>query len=730
MLRSGHWATIRVTMVSFEISFVRAGAFSIEVSGANHNQMKKESKFIVCSIAMLAILLHAFETMAQCGAGEVEITLECSTDNWGYEAYFELVPQGNGCGNGTIYAGGNTAQLDCNSGGAPYTGTAGNGFGNNTVVSVDNICVSEDMQLDLEYIDDYGDGGLEIQIFVDGYVVGTMQGTGTGNTYSFTASLPAARDMRVDEIRSPYSYVQPGSNTIAALFTNVGIDPITDMIVNYQVDNGPVEFFQLNGLFIPNFDSHLVEHVTPWDATLGGHTVKVWASDLNGNSDMNPDNDLLEIEVEVGPGIPNILDGYLGLPAYDFQEHGSSSDGLDGPTDLDFFPVLSKNELWVVNEKTEANGGSTTTYFNVGTQDQTHVTREDANNWHFMSLPTGIAFGENENFGTSPGVFDANHNGGTPFTGPSLWSSDTAVYARPSGGNGSHLDMLHESPECQGIAHETGNVYWVFDGYGNDIVRYDFVEDHGPGHDFHGDALIHRYSDDPVAKDPQGKVVSHLVIDKDSDWLYVVDNGNQRIFRIDITTGNFGGTPPFVGGEPVSEYRYITGYTQEDVVTSGLVRPAGIDLVEDRMIVSDYETSEIIIYDISSMPATELGRINTGATGIMGVKIGPEGRIWYVDYDAEKLYRIEGAGVGLEEQAQLKANVFPNPSNDSNVILSTQELGVVDVRILDMKGKVIYSEQFSQRTELNLDLNSGIYVVEMTQQKTGLSSAKRLVITN
>lgn len=666
-------------------------------------------------VATIIYTLSAGIAAAQCAAGEVEISIQFATDNWGYEAYWELVPQGNGCGNGTIISGGNTAQLNCNSGGAPYTATAGNGLPSNQTTTIDGICVTEGMALDLIYVDDYGDGGLEAQIFVDGFQVGTMEGNGNGNTFSFTANLPPAFDLTTEEIRAPFSYLQPGAITIKALFTNLGATAITDLVFNYQIDNGTVHTASLGGLFIPNFESYLAEHSTTWNASNGIHTVKVWASDLNGNADMNAANDIKEITVEVGPGTPDILESYIGLSTYDIQEQGSASDGLDKPTDLDFFPVLTRKELWVINKKTEANGGSTTTYYNAGEGNMTSETREDGNNWHFMSLPTGIAFGENENFGNSPGVFDANHDGGTPFTGPSLWSSDPAIYAQPSGGNGSHLDMLHESPECQGIAHEKDNVYWVFDGYSNDIVRYDFAEDHGPGHDFHGDAIVHRYADDAVSPDPQGKIVSHVVMDKSSGWLYVVDHGNQRVIRIDINSGSLGGTPSYIGGEPIAVYRYMTGYTQEDVVTTGLVKPAGIDIVANKMIVSDYETGEVIIYDISQMPATELGRIPTGANGIMGVKIGPEGRIWFVDYDANKLYRIEGFGVNVQESEIMESKLYPNPSNGGQFSISLQEWKGAVVEVSDVTGKVIFTEIMqSSVARINADLRSGAYVVKVS----------------
>ena len=56
-----------------------------------------------------------------------------------------------------------------------------------------------------------------------------------------------------------------------------------------------------------------------------------------------------------------------------------------------------------------------------------------------------------------------------------------------------HVDMLHESPLCMGIAHDDGavtdvagmgtyrNVYWAFGGGHRQLVRYDFESDHGPG---------------------------------------------------------------------------------------------------------------------------------------------------------------------------------------------------------------------------------------------------------
>ena len=53
-----------------------------------------------------------------------------------------------------------------------------------------------------------------------------------------------------------------------------------------------------------------------------------------------------------------------------------------------------------------------------------------------------------------------------PYAGPVLWSSNPEIFGvEPKAGqNGTHLDMLHETPYCMGIAHEAANIYWAFNG--------------------------------------------------------------------------------------------------------------------------------------------------------------------------------------------------------------------------------------------------------------------------
>lgn len=650
------------------------------------------------------------------------VTMVVNTDAYGYEGYWEIVPTGNPCGTGTIASGGNAA-VGCNGAGAQAQ-TPG-GYGNDLTVNEGPWILTTGAQYDLVYTDDWGDGGFSFDIIINGFQSVSFDGVGLGATFTFTVENPPAYDLSVFG-SNLYSYVTTGTFDIDAHVFNGGTTTITSYDLNYMVDGGTVNIHPVTTSLL-NFQTEDVIHSIPLTiASNGVYEIKIWATNLNGgNADLNNSNDTLTKLIEAGPGRPNYIDGYVNTTVT-IDQVANSSNQINSPTDLDFHPVLTNNELWVINKDNETSGGSTVTIYDAGDAGQTSLWKRDGNAWHFMSLPTGIAFSQNGNWANSPGVFDANHNGGAAFTGPALWSSDMSLYAQPSGGNGSHLDMLHVSPNSQGIAAEVDNVFWVFDGYTDDIVRYDFVEDHGPGNSFHGDAIIRRYSDDAVFMDPSEEAVSHLVLDDAQQWLYVVDNGNQRVIRIDITTGsNVGGTPNYPGNEPVAEYSEYTGYTQENVVT-GLSRPAGIDIIDNRMIVSEYQSGEIIIYDISTMPAVELERISTGLNSVQGIKIGPSGRIWFVDQNSNGVYKLETGNLNVTELA-LDFSIYPNPASEEiNIFANIPFNGKVEV--LDITGKVVHEEMISgQAVLINLNATPGIYFVNLINNNFK-SETKRIII--
>lgn len=321
-----------------------------------------------------------------------------------------------------------------------------------------------------------------------------------------------------------------------------------------------------------------------------------------------------------------------------FSVIGSAANGISQPQDLDFNQTRA-NELWIINKGTENSGGSTVMFSNVGSSQQTFDYRKDGNAWHFMALPSALSFNNAGNWATSSNIFDANHRSDT-FTGPTLWSGDLNIYAKDPGPgkNGSHLDMLHGSPFSMGIESEINNVFWVFDGYNNHIVRYDFAADHGPGNDDHSDGKIHRYSQVKVLRNPE--VPSHLVLDKEKKWLYCIDGGNRRVLRMNIKTGRKLKDLPMIN-EDLAEHFEMTDVVWEEFLPAsfGLKQPCGIDIKDNRLFISDFETGEIICLDINSKK--ELGRIQTGNKGITGIKIGNDNKLWFVNSIYNQLVRID-----------------------------------------------------------------------------------------
>ena len=495
--------------------------------------------------------------------------------------------------------------------------------------------------------------------------------------------------------------------TIGGTILNNGVTTIESLEITYSPSGGTPVVETLSGLNIEGFENYIFSLPTVWTpGTEGVFNVDVEITAVNGMVDEDAANNALDFETEIFPKVitPNIIDGYLNtIPVVSTVSTGS--DNLNKPTDLDFFPILAKNELWVINQRIEADGGSTSTFYNVGEPDQTSLHRIDGNSWHFMSLPTAIAFSDNGNFGSSAGVQDANHGGGT-FTGPTLWSSDPDIYAQPSGGNGSHLDMLHGSPYSMGIASESENAFWVFDGWNNEIVRYDFVEDHGPGADDHSDGIVRRYKDFSVERD--GNIPSHLVLDKATGWLYIVDNGNDRVLRLDINSGNIGGALPEIN-EALAEHSSVVNTTWEVIIDSGLDRPCGIEIIENRLMVSDYATGEIVIYDIDNSFA-ELGRIETGEPGITGIKVGPDGNIWYTNRTNNSLNKVEaGAPVSINSvENNFSITLSPNPTTDIlNIKLDIPTFNDdLDFQLIDLAGKAILSGKIQGKTH---ELNLGLY---------------------
>ncbi len=629
--------------------------------------MNRLSAYVLLCIG----LLNLNSLYAQCPANQDSVTITIQTENHAFGIYWQLLPDSNACGVNPLFTGGNLAQMNCNSAGLNVT-TAGNGYAGFSTYIEGPWCLDRDSIYSIRYIEDRGGYNNTFTVNINGYPVYSFVTSTIQHLFTFTITPPLAYNVGMKSLNLT-SYMTPAAHDISGSFFNYSANTITSIELSYSI-NGAAPVTQLiSGLNIPPFTIYNFIHPVQWTPVANGnYDFYVWCNTLNGNTDMDHSNDSIHKVVVVGNAIPNIIDHYLtSLVSYTII--GDATDQVYFPSDLDFHTILSKNELWVLNMGDSVTNGSTVTFYNAGdTNNQISLWRQDPNANHFFTMPAAMAFNDNTNFGVTDAVLDASHNSGH-FAGPTLWSSDSLVYALPGPGPlGSHLDMLHQSPFAMGIAADHDNVFWVYDGYNQRITYYDFAQDHGPGFDDHSDGIVRRY-DDVVLNRINDIIPNHMVLDDSTGWLYVVDNGNQRVVRMDINTGTATGTfPPYQ--EPLAEHTIYSGATWNNYITSGLVQPAGIDIVGNRMIVSDYSNGDIIIYDKTGSTGVELGRINTNAPGVAGVRIGPDGKIWYVNQLLNTVVRVDTSiSINLHEvTSAADFNIYPNPADKEFTVYSSQ----------------------------------------------------------
>ena len=331
-----------------------------------------------------------------------------------------------------------------------------------------------------------------------------------------------------------------------------------------------------------------------------------------------------------------------------------SSDGNRRPQDL-AFDRQDDSVLWVVNRTED----SVTIHRGVGTGDVDVEKIIDPYALHFMEKVSSIAWGKGDTFATCQDSLNTYNGDGAPneFMGPTLWSADPDIFGHTNPeavealteqfnsaapvNLGSHLDMLHESPQCMGIAWEEENVYWVFDGYHERIVSYDFAVDHGPGWDDHSDGIVRRHMEADVER--EDGIVSHLVMDHATKLLYVADTGNNRIMVLDTTTGRDGrdlGSQDcsFATGECV-DHRTKVNSTWTELVDGSLhemASPAGIELFDGVLYVTDAGNGFLYAFDLEG---NELDRAYTGIQdrGLQGVTARNAEELYLVDSKSNEI---------------------------------------------------------------------------------------------
>jgi sugar lactone lactonase YvrE len=339
--------------------------------------------------------------------------------------------------------------------------------------------------------------------------------------------------------------------------------------------------------------------------------------------------------------------GSQDLAMVEIEVLATAADGLSTPSDLAFNP-RSPFELWVTNLTDDS------------------ITRLDgddySNAWtsggfgqeHFLHEPMSLAFSDFGNFATIHDTDDLTQGTCTPkdFMGPTLWDDSD----RFDGAHAGHLDMLHNSPLGGGIAWESANVYWVFDGWNSSLTRYDFKDDHGYGGSYHGDAVVRRYVEGSVSR-VEG-TPSHLDYDPATRLLYAADTANGRIAVLDTTQGTDGGFvgPDYDGADQQrvnggvldglidgsSVEVLLTDKGEPTIPSTTLVAPAGLELADGLLWVTDSATSRILAFELDGTLVDWI-EMDLPAGSLGGLDIDEEGRIVVVDMIAEEVLRISPA---------------------------------------------------------------------------------------
>ena len=129
---------------------------------------------------------------------------------------------------------------------------------------------------------------------------------GVGGPYvpieaNITCVTPSALDMEgVSMTTATTIILANGPVTISGKLQNMGTTTVTSMDVNYTIDGGATVTESLSGLNLATGDYYDFNHGTTWSPSAAGvYDIAVWATNINGASDMNTANDMVSGQVTV-----------------------------------------------------------------------------------------------------------------------------------------------------------------------------------------------------------------------------------------------------------------------------------------------------------------------------------------------------------------------------------------------------------------------------------------------
>ncbi|MFA7272665.1 MAG: T9SS type A sorting domain-containing protein [Crocinitomicaceae bacterium] len=275
--------------------------------------MKKLYSFFIFSFGF------GLTSLAQCAPGEVDVTVDVITDSWGYECYWDLTPAGNGCGNGTLYTFGNILEVNCASGGTQVAMSGGYADNSTTTESVG--CLTIGNCFDINYVDDYGDGGATFIVKFNGVVMYTFvtDQTTVSATFSFCASTPPAFDAALTAL-APYSIVprsQGGVMIAPANIQSAGTNTITGTKIDVTVLQGSTNVYTASSATqsLPSGANSLFS-VNPFSPVSSGTYTVNYTATINETEEV-PSNNTATYNIDISDTVYALDDnasvGLLGL---------------------------------------------------------------------------------------------------------------------------------------------------------------------------------------------------------------------------------------------------------------------------------------------------------------------------------------------------------------------------------------------------------------------------------
>ncbi len=219
-----------------------------------------------------ALLLSTFAALAslqgfaQCPPGETEVTMSVSTDAYGSETTWEIT----GPGGSPVYASGGPYSNQGSAGAYPQTPAT--------------FCVPDGSIIVITVEDSYGDG-MCCNYGNGGWAVnigGNDVATGGSFGSSETATVVLGTDLGVNSLNIP-AVVPQGNLSVTGEVVNSGLTPITGFTLEYAVDGGTPVSQNFSNTVQPGA-AYTYTFSTPWNATVGGHSVVVTLSGVGGDA--------------------------------------------------------------------------------------------------------------------------------------------------------------------------------------------------------------------------------------------------------------------------------------------------------------------------------------------------------------------------------------------------------------------------------------------------------------